>query len=299
LYISIIDAPAAKSFQSDFFARNPAIDPMTRIMAQAPGSSLFVKDSESRYVRANAGTLETYGLKQEEELIGRRNRDFFPALLADAYESEDRRVVESGEPLLNEIWLVPHVRGTPRWFVSSKAPLFDTAGKIIGLVGLMHPIATPEDQREHFQELRRVMEFIDQNFVDEITVERLAEIVLLPKASREEISSSFRGLHAKTPNWLDAEFRDAPLQKPGGPLMTIPLSIERAIRVIPVSKNQLAINESCSDAGPRSARRRSSVGPPFPESRRLRLTPSSAVGCPRIEAESHSENQPANETATR
>jgi PAS domain S-box-containing protein len=177
LYIPIIDAASAISFQTEFFARNPAIDPMTRIMAQAPGSSLFVKDSESHYVRANAGTLETYGLKNEEELIGRRNRDFFPALLADAYESEDRRVVESGEPLLNEVWLVPHVRGTPRWFVSSKAPLFDTAGKIIGLVGLMHPIETPEDQREHFQELRRVMEFIDQHFVDEITVERLAEIV--------------------------------------------------------------------------------------------------------------------------
>lgn len=150
---------------------------MTQVMAQAPGSSLFVKDGESRYVRANAETLATYGLAREEELIGRRNRDFFPALLADAYEAEDKRVAESGKPLLNQVWLVPHVRGTPRWFVSSKAPLFDLKGKIIGLVGLMHPIATPDDQRAHFQELRKVMEFIDQHYVDEITVERLSEIV--------------------------------------------------------------------------------------------------------------------------
>lgn len=166
-----------RSFQKRFFKRNPAIEPMLQVMEQAPEARLFVKDLESRYVRANAGSLETYGLTREEDLIGRRNRDFFPALLAEAYESEDRRVMQSSTPALNEVWLVPHVRGTPRWFVSSKAPLFDTAGEVIGLVGLMHPIATPDDRRGHFQELQRVMDFIDAHFVDEITVARLAAIV--------------------------------------------------------------------------------------------------------------------------
>jgi len=47
---------------------------------------------------------------------------------------------------------------------------------VIGLAGLMHPIATPEDQRAHFQELERVINFLEKHFVDEITVDRLAEI---------------------------------------------------------------------------------------------------------------------------
>ncbi len=46
----------------------------------------------------------------------------------------------------------------------------------MGLTGLMYAIATPEHQRTHFQELQRVIEFLERSFVDEISVSRLAGI---------------------------------------------------------------------------------------------------------------------------
>jgi len=46
----------------------------------------------------------------------------------------------------------------------------------MGLAALMYPIATPEHQRTHFQELQRVITFLERSFVDEISVSRLAEI---------------------------------------------------------------------------------------------------------------------------
>ncbi|MFT5471511.1 MAG: AraC-like DNA-binding protein [Verrucomicrobiales bacterium] len=165
-----------RRLQREFFASNPSLEPMIEMLAQIPGMALFVKDLESRYVRVNAGHLQTYDLKHEDDLVGRAAREFFPDVLAEAYESNDRGVFESGEPVHNEVWLVPHVRGTPRWFISSKSPLFDLKGKVFGLVGFMRPIATPEAQRTHFQELSRVIEFLEDHFVGEITVERLAEI---------------------------------------------------------------------------------------------------------------------------
>jgi len=141
-----------------------------------PDASVFVKDLESRYIMCNAMHLVTFDMTSENELVGKVARHFFPDLFAEAYESNDRCVFESGQPVWNEVWLVPHVRGTPRWFVSSKMPLSDAAGEIIGLVGLMHPIAAPEDQKAHFQELQGVIEFLETHFVDDITVEKLAEI---------------------------------------------------------------------------------------------------------------------------
>ncbi len=120
--------------------------------------------------------LTTYDLVREEDLVGKAARDYFPDLLAEAYEVNDRRVFDSGKSIWNEVWLVPHVRGTPRWFVSNKAPLFDHQGEVIGLAGLMHPIATPEDQRQHFRELQRVIEFLETNFISEIDAEKLASI---------------------------------------------------------------------------------------------------------------------------
>ena len=101
-------------------------------MASAPQACVFVKDTEMRYVLCNSFHLVTYDLTREEDLIGKTARDYFPALLADAYAANDHLVFETLLPLWNEIWLVPHIRGTPRWFVSSKAPLFDLEGKLMG-----------------------------------------------------------------------------------------------------------------------------------------------------------------------
>lgn len=167
---------SAGEFQQRFFRRNPSLESPLRLMAAAPNACFFVKDLESRYVMGNAMHLATYDLASEEKLVGRAARDFFPSLLAEAYEGNDRKVFASGQPLWNEVWLVPHIRGTPRWFVSSKTPLHDPAGRVMGLAGLMRPIATPEDQRTHFRELERVIGHLQARFVDEVTVESLAAI---------------------------------------------------------------------------------------------------------------------------
>ena len=165
-----------EEFQHRFFSQNPGLKPLIDLLAHVPGGSVFVKDRESRYVSANVHTLNTYDLRDESELVGKRNRDFFPEVLAEAYEAEDRKVFGSGEGVLNQIWLVPHIRGTPRWFISSKAPLRDVAGDIIGLVGFGQRIATPEDQRVHFRELWKAIEFVENHFGEDISTDHLAEI---------------------------------------------------------------------------------------------------------------------------
>ncbi len=166
----------ALSHRGIFFSKNPSLEPVLELMATTPNACFFVKDLQSHYVMCNAMHLATYDMTHEEELIGRTAREFFPDLLADAYETNDHQVFGTGESLWNEIWLVPHVRGTPRWFISSKSPLHDLDGEIMGLAGIMHPIATPKDQKTHFQELQRVIEYLESHFVDEVTVDKLAGI---------------------------------------------------------------------------------------------------------------------------
>ncbi len=167
---------SAKDFQEQFFCRSPGRREPLQLMKAVPNASFFVKDTDCRYVLANAFHLGIYDLTREEELVGKVASDFFPDLLAQAYHANDRRVLEACESIRSEVWLVPQIHGLPRWFLASKSPLFDRDGKIMGLAGLMHAISTPEHQRTHFQELERVIEFLERSFVDEISVKRLAEI---------------------------------------------------------------------------------------------------------------------------
>jgi len=167
---------AAREFQERFFRGNPGLREPLDLMKTVSDASFFAKDTQCRYVLSNTFHLALYDLRNEEDLVGKRTADFFPDPLAQAYEADDRRVLQSGESLWNEIWLVPQIHGIPHWVASSKAPLRDLQGNIMGLAGLMRRIDTPEHQRACFQELQRVIEFLERAFVDEITVGRLAEI---------------------------------------------------------------------------------------------------------------------------
>src|SRR3954467_2312903 len=71
-----------------------------------PDVYLFVKDRRHRFVRANRSELALHGCENETEILGRTDFDFHPPALAAQYVEEDRHVMESGRPLLNQVWLV-------------------------------------------------------------------------------------------------------------------------------------------------------------------------------------------------
>ncbi len=165
-----------KRFQDEFFARCPGLREPIELMAAMPGIGIFVKNLESRYIYNNDFHRIRYDRIRAEDLVGKRARDFFPALLGDAYEANDRVVFATGRTIANQIWLVPTIRGTPGWFLSSKCPLRAPDGSIVGLLGLMTPIETPEEQLAHFGSLQKVIEHIETHFVDEIDAENLAAL---------------------------------------------------------------------------------------------------------------------------
>lgn len=165
-----------KRYQEEFFARCPGLFEPVELMAAMPNLGLYVKNLESRYVYNNDYHRIRYDRIRAEDLVGKRARDFFPALLGEAYEANDRVVFESGRSVRNEIWLVPTIRGTPGWFLSSKCPLRGVDGSIVGLLGMMHPIDTPEDQRAHFGKLQAAIEYLETHFIDEISTNRLADL---------------------------------------------------------------------------------------------------------------------------
>ena len=163
-------------FQENFFAQSPVLREPIELIASTPNIGVFVKNLESRYVFNNAYHRIRYDRIDAHGLVGKRARDFFPALLGDAYEANDRVVFGTGKSVKNQIWLVPTIKGTPGWFLSSKSPLRKEGGEIIGLLGIMHPIDTPEGQRTHFGDLQRAIEYVETHFVDEITAQKLADL---------------------------------------------------------------------------------------------------------------------------
>lgn len=105
---------------------------------------VYVKDRDGRYLLLNRAGLRERGLDSPEQIVGRTAYDIFPEALAERLSAEDRAVIESGEPLVNREartrFLGVPEQGGPRWHITSKTPLRDASGEVVGLVGINRDI---------------------------------------------------------------------------------------------------------------------------------------------------------------
>ncbi|MCG8585417.1 MAG: AraC family transcriptional regulator, partial [Pirellulales bacterium] len=187
----------ARQFQAAFFAKNPNSIQFLELFEYLPSVHFYAKDEQHRYIGVNRNTLENvFGLEHPEDLFGRTDSEFQPPALAEAYHAEDRRVMDGRKPIPNQVWLVPHVRGTPRWYVSSKTPLFAAGGAVIGIAGVMYPIDTPDEQAAYFQELLPVIRFIDAHYTRDILMKDMAAEAGL---STTQFNQRFRTLLRMSP----------------------------------------------------------------------------------------------------
>ena len=125
-----------------------------RGVAESTPDLIYVKDREVRLVMANPATIKAIG-KAESEILGRTDRDYFPdAEQAGQQMENDRRVMSSGRvERIEEIIVTPD---GPRTYLSTKSPLRDVSGQVIGLIG----VATDITERKRMEnELREAQRF--------------------------------------------------------------------------------------------------------------------------------------------
>lgn len=185
-----------REFQAAFFRRAPLAETVMRLFDALPQTYFYAKDCGSHFIKVNHPFLENHGLVDETEAIGKTDRDFHPPVMAEAYIAEDRRVMASRAPLAGQVWLVHERRQMPRWFISTKVPLFDAAGEVIGLAGAMYRIAEPEDQKRTFQELLPVVKHVEANYASNVS---MAEMARLAGLSTTHFNRRFRQLLRMTP----------------------------------------------------------------------------------------------------
>lgn len=170
--------------------------PLMTLFDCLPGVIFYAKDRESRYLAANRTMLLAKNLRFPEELIGRSDRDFHPAALADAYIAEDREVMLTGRPVLNRPWFVIDRSGRPGWFNSSKVPLRDPSGAVIGVAGVRYPVETSEDRERHFRDLAPVVRHLEEHYSDVVP---MADMARLAGLSPTHFNRRFRQIFGMAP----------------------------------------------------------------------------------------------------
>jgi PAS domain S-box-containing protein len=113
---------------------------------------IYVKDTEGRYLLDNIAHRRFLGVDSEKDVVGKTVASFFSPDLADAFVRDDTKVIHSGHPLLNREEPVIDRLGNKRWHSTTKVPLRNSQGEIVGLVAISRDITERKLAEQALQE---------------------------------------------------------------------------------------------------------------------------------------------------
>jgi sigma-B regulation protein RsbU (phosphoserine phosphatase) len=129
--------------------------------------AIYAKDAAGRKTMANPADLKNLRCKTEADAIGKSDFDLFPEEVAKKFYDDDQKVIH-GEPVINREEHFFDEAGRKRWLLTSKLPLRDQDGKIVGLVGIGHDITERKQAEETLDRERRLLRTLIDNLPDAI-----------------------------------------------------------------------------------------------------------------------------------
>ena len=132
---------------------------LLRGVMDAMPEQVFVTDRNGRFIIDNISHRVFLGVTKASEIEGTMPSDFFPPALAGEMEKDNRMVMETGHPILNEEQLIVREDSEVVWIATTKVPLNDIDGNCIGLVGVSTDISIRKEAEERLrlaaEQLRR------------------------------------------------------------------------------------------------------------------------------------------------
>jgi len=129
---------------------------------------IFWKNKNLEYLGCNEIFAKDAGKNNPEEIIGKDDFQMGWKEQAEIYRTDDREVIESGKSKLNFEEPQTTPRGEKIWLRTSKVPLIDLQGNIIGVLGAYHDITERKQAEDEMKSLNKKLEEANQelkNFV--------------------------------------------------------------------------------------------------------------------------------------
>ena len=134
-----VGLPAQRREESDP-QRELALTCMSNLLS-ATGERVYFKDLLSRFLLVSAGWVAAYAPgRAAADLIGKTDFDVFSDKHASAALRDEQQVIRTGEPIVGKVELETYGGRTDTWVSTTKMPLRDEHGRIIGTFGISRDV---------------------------------------------------------------------------------------------------------------------------------------------------------------
>ena len=150
-------------------------------------TTFFAKDRDGKFVTCNQELIRILRLNLRDEIFGKNDFDFFPKHNAERYWEDDQEVMESKDPKLNILELIPNEIGQMFWYVTHKYPVVDENGTCIGITGICQKKEGKYLRTIFPESLSKVLEYIAENYSEKIQIQQLADLSFLSQRTLERL----------------------------------------------------------------------------------------------------------------
>ena len=139
------------------------------LMEHVP-DSVYFKDTENRFLRVNRALARQLGLDDPAGAAGKTSADFFTPQHAGAAARTEQEVMRTGQPAVNLEEAVTWPDGHRSWLSTTKVPLWDTTGRIVGTFGISRDITDRKRAEQALARSEAHFRALTENASDMVTV---------------------------------------------------------------------------------------------------------------------------------
>lgn len=162
---------------------------------------VYFKDRNSRFVRISRSLAARFGLRNPSDAINKTDFDIFTEQHAREAFDDEQKIVRTGQPIIEKEEKETWPDGRESWVLSTKLPLTDEGGSVIGTMGISRDITDRkrverelQQYRLHLEDLvaKRTAELLRTNELleQDIAVRRMAEKELALKAKELALANA-------------------------------------------------------------------------------------------------------------
>lgn len=172
-------------WREGFMARVGSPHYVESLFDRLPDIVFSVKDRDGRYVLMSEACVQRCGLKSKQDAVGKTAFDLFPKPMAERYARQDERLFRTGKPIVDNLDLTVYRDGSAGWCLSTKEPLRDVRGNVIGLACISKDLIEPSRAGLIDAGFADTIDYMLEHYDRPLRVEQLAKRAGLSEAQFE------------------------------------------------------------------------------------------------------------------
>ena len=150
------------------------------LMTNLP-DKIYFKNLDSRFIRVSDSMIPNFDVHDASEIVGKSDFDFFSDEHARQAFEDEQRVIHTGEPMVNKEEKETWGGGRETWVSSTKMPLRDPQGRVVGTFGLSRDVTERKLAEAQLAKYAEQLQRKNEELQQDLAMARELQTALLPQ----------------------------------------------------------------------------------------------------------------------